>query len=201
MNQQNQNLQAYVGHVLDLYQIASFNFKNPRSYTKFRQIKSLQKKTNASIFIETGTFLGVTTKRCVPIFSNLYTIELDKKLAEKAKIFLAKKKNVEVIQGDVLEVLPKLLEREEINNSLVFLDAHFSGGITACGDLPEPATEELKILANHKSKIKCIIIDDFRSFGIEPRFPKKSELLKAAEEYFDEYQITIHLDQLILVRI
>ncbi|MGJ5673019.1 MAG: O-methyltransferase [Nostochopsis sp.] len=201
MNQQNRDLQAYAGHLLDLYQIASFKFSNLHSYTKFRQIQSWQKRTNASVFIETGTFLGVTTKRCAPIFSKLYTIELDENLAAQAKSFLSKNKNIEVIQGDALKILPKLLEREEIDNALVFLDGHFSGGITACGDSPEPAIEELKILAEHKSKIKCIIIDDFRSFGTEPGFPKKFELLKSVEEYFAKYHITVHLDQLIIAQI
>ncbi len=201
MNKQKQNLQAFIGHIIDLYRLASFNFKNPHSYTKFRQIKSLQKRTNATVFIETGTYLGVTTKRCATIFSKLYTIELDEELAKQAKNYLSNNNNVEVIQGDTLEFLPNLLEREEINNALVFLDGHFSGGITACGDIPEPAIEELKILAKHKIKIKCIIIDDFRSFGIESGFPKKSELLKATENYFDDYQITIHLDQLIIANI
>jgi len=200
MNKQNRNLQAYIGHILDIYQIASFKFNNPRSYTKFRQIKTLQGKTAATSFIETGTFLGVTTKRCAPIFKKLYTIEIDENLATQAESFLGKDKNVEVIQGDALKVLPDLLEREEVNDVLVFLDGHFSGGITACGDSPEPAVEELKTLAKHKAKIKCIIIDDFRSFGTEPGFPKKSELLQAAEDYFNAYQITIHLDQLILTR-
>ncbi|QSJ15280.1 hypothetical protein JYQ62_25985 [Nostoc sp. UHCC 0702] len=200
MNNQDQHLQALAGHILDLYLIASFQFKNPHSYTKFRQIKSLQKKTKSSVFIETGTYLGVTTKRCAPIFNKLYTIELDEKLAEQAKKYLSNNKNVEVIQGDASKILSDLLEIEEITNALVFLDGHFSGGLTACGEQPEPAVEELKILAKHKSKINCIIIDDFRSFGGDLGFPKKFELLKAAEEYFDNYEITVHLDQLIIAR-
>jgi hypothetical protein len=201
MNKQNQYLQALTGYILDLYLLASFQFNNPHSYTKFCQIKSLQKKTNSSVFIETGTYLGVTTKRCVSIFNKLYTIELDDNLAEQAKKYLSNNKNVNVIQGDAIKILPNLLDGEEVNNALVFLDGHFSGGITACGDRPEPAIEELKILAKHKSQINCIIIDDFRSFGNDLGFPKKFELLKAAEEYFDSYQITVHLDQLIIVRV
>ena len=197
MNKQNQYLQALAGHILDLYLLASFQFNNPHSYTKFRQIKSLQKKTKASVFIETGTYLGVTTKRCAPIFNKLYTIELDENLAKQAKEYLSNNKNIKVIQGDAVKILPNLLEGEEINNALVFLDGHFSGGITACGDHPEPAIEELKILAKHKSQINCIIIDDFRTFGSEG-IPKKSELIKAAEDYFDGYKITVHLDQLVI---
>jgi Ribosomal RNA adenine dimethylase len=200
MNKQNQYLQALTGHILDLYLLASFQFNNPHSYTKFRQIKSLQKKTKASVFIETGTYLGVTTKRCAPIFSKLYTIELDDNLAKKAEEYLSNNKNIKVIQGDATKILPGLLEREEINDALVFLDGHFSGGITACGDQPEPAIEELKLLAKYKSQINCIIIDDFRSFGNDLGFPKKFELLKAAEEHFESYQITVHLDQLIIAR-
>jgi hypothetical protein len=200
MNKQHQDIQAIAGHILDLYLLASFKFKNPHSYTKFRQIKSLKKRTNASSFVETGTYLGVTTKRCAPIFNQVYTIELDKQLAEQAQSFLSNNKNVEVIQGDALKVLPHLLEREEINDALVFLDGHFSGGITACGEIPEPGIEEIKILAQHKDKISCIVVDDFRSFGTESTFPTKFELLKAAEEYFPDYEITVHLDQLIIVK-
>lgn len=198
MNKQNRHLQALAGHLLDIYRLAAFNFKNPHSYTKFRQIKSLKQRTKSSVFIETGTYLGVTTHRCSSIFNHIYTIELDQNLATQATNYLSSKKNVEVIQGDALEVLPNLLNREEVNHALVFLDGHFSGGVTACGTEPEPAIEELKILAKHKSKIKCIVIDDFRSFGNDSGFPKKSNLFKAIEDFFAEFEITVHLDQIII---
>ncbi|NJR76863.1 MAG: hypothetical protein HC773_31660 [Scytonema sp. CRU_2_7] len=157
MNKQNQYLQALAGHILDLYLLASFQFNNPHSYTKFRQIKSLQKKTKASVFIETGTYLGVTTKRCAPIFNKLYTIELDENLAKQAKEYLSNNKNIKVIQGDAVKILPNLLEGEEISNALVFLDGHFSGGITACGDSPEPAIEELKYLRSTKVRLIALL--------------------------------------------
>lgn len=198
MNKPDQKFQAFTGHCIDLYRIASFNFKNPHSYTKFRQIKSIQEKTNSTVLIETGTYRGVTTKRCSYIFERIYTIELDEKLATEAATYLANKKNVEVIQGDALEVLPKILESDGLNNVLVFLDGHFSGGETACGNLPEPAVEELRIISKYKDKIKGVVIDDFRLFGTEHGFPKKSDLLKSAEGYFDDYDINVHLDQLII---
>lgn len=43
MNKLNQDIEAFAEYILDLYLIASFQFKNPHSYMKFRQIKSLQK--------------------------------------------------------------------------------------------------------------------------------------------------------------
>jgi hypothetical protein len=201
MNKPDQKLQALTGYCLDLYRIASFSFKNPHSYTKFRQIKSIQEKTNSTVFIETGTYRGVTTKRCSSIFEKIYTIELDEKLATGAAAYLANKKNIEVIQGDALAVLPKLLNGEVVNNVLIFLDGHFSGGETACGNLLEPAVEELTIISKYRDKVKGIVIDDFRLFGTEHGFPKKSDLLKVAEKYFDDYEITVHLDQLIIAKL
>jgi predicted O-methyltransferase YrrM len=120
MNQQNREFQAVIGHFLDLYRLAAFKFSNPHSYTKFRAINSLRKRVSAKTFIETGTYLGVTTRRCAPVFEKVYTIELDQTLAAQAKEFLAPINNIEVIQGDVLAVLPQVLEKP-INDALIFL--------------------------------------------------------------------------------
>ena len=92
------------------------------------------------------------------------------------------------------------MNQQNVSKALIFLDGHFSGGTTGQGALPEPAIDELKILAESKNKIEAIIIDDFRCFGQEPGFPEKSELLKAAETYFGEYKISVYFDQLILLK-
>jgi hypothetical protein len=198
---QKQNLRnfAVFGYLLDLFKIAKFEFQNPHSLTKFFLIKSIQKRKGLTCFIETGTYLGVTTKRCAQIFDQVYTVELSEELAEKAANFLARDRHVKVICADALEALPKVLEDEAVKNAFVFLDGHFSGGVTESTDVPEPAIEELKVLAKHKDKIGAIMIDDFRSFGKEPGFPYKSELLKAAESYFDGFEISVHLDQLLII--
>ena len=200
MNGKNREFQAWVGHLVDLYKLASFKFSNPHSYTKFRMIKHLQQKTKSSTLIETGTYLGVTTRRCANIFKTVYTVELDETLANNARKFLTSKSNVEVIQGDGLQVILDILKNKATNNILIFLDGHASGGDTACGDLPEPAIEELKVIAQYKSKVNAIIIDDFRTFGTDSGFPSKSEIFYAIEQNFSEYEINIHLDQILITR-
>ncbi|MEA5466509.1 rRNA adenine N-6-methyltransferase family protein [Leptothoe sp. PORK10 BA2] len=200
MNKQNREFQAFAGHLVDLYRLASFKFSNPHSYTKFRAIKNLQKQTQSKTLIETGTYLGVTTNRCASVFEKVYTVELDEALADKARVFLAPKKNVEVIQGDGLEMLAHILEEKPVSDALIFLDGHASGGDTACGDLPEPAIEELKTIANHKQKVNAIIIDDFRTFGTDKGFPSKSAILQVIEENFSEYDINVHLDQILITK-
>ncbi|MBW4454664.1 MAG: hypothetical protein KME55_19210 [Nostoc indistinguendum CM1-VF10] len=199
MNKQNKNFEAFIGHLVDLYNIATFKFVNaPHSYTKFRAIKASQIATQSKTFIEVGTYLGVTTRRCAPFFENVYTIELNKELADKANSFLKPNKNIQVFQGDTLDILPELLRQEIVKDCLIFLDGHFSGGITSCGSIPEPAIEELKIIAMYKNKVNSIIIDDFRLFGTEPGFPSKTSLFEFIEENFSDFNLTVHLDQLVL---
>jgi len=199
MNKQGRELEAIAGHFLDVYRLITFKFLYPHSYTKFRAIKSLKSQLNAKTFVETGTYLGVTTRRCAPVFEKVYTIELDEKLAQKANKFLARKKNVEVIQGDATEKLAYVFNHD-VRDALVFLDGHFTGGDTACGDMPEPAIEELKLLSQFKKDIVAIIIDDFRLFGTEAGFPSKSSLFQSIEEYFPGFKVNVALDQILITR-
>jgi hypothetical protein len=199
MNKQNKEFQAVIGYLVDLYKISTFSFSNPHSYTKFLAIKSAKKHADAKNLIETGTYLGVTTKRCSPYFDNVWTIELDKDLAHQASEFLANNKNVHVLQGDVLKILGSVLSKD-FRDVLIFLDAHFSGGATALGDLPEPAIEEIKIISQFRDKIAGVIIDDFRLFGTEPGFPSKSSVFQAIEELLPEFQVTVALDQIIILK-
>jgi hypothetical protein len=201
MNKQGAHFAAFGGHLVDLWRLVSFQPSNPHSYSKFRNIKSVAKRTGATQMIETGTYLGNTAMRCAPHFQKLYTVELDKELVAKATVYLTKRKNVEVIQGDALAELPKILARPDVNNLLVFLDGHFSGGVTAHGDVPEPACEEVEVLRQFKSKIRAIIVDDFRCFGTDAGWPTKSALLHSLETCFnDDFDIAVHLDQVLITR-
>ena len=193
---------AVIGHIVDLYRIVTFKFNNPYSYTKFRALISLANETNSDILIEAGTYKGLTAKRCAKYFKRVFTIELDDDLFKFSKKFLHRIKNIKVIQGDALEEIPKIIETENLNNMIIFLDGHFSGQGTAKGGLIEPAIEELEILAKYRERINGIIIDDFREFGFKG-WPKKSTLISAAENYFEShgFNLRVHLDQVILTRI
>lgn len=198
MNRQDRTWQAPFGMVVDFVELARFRFATMRSLNKFRQIKHEAVRVGATTLIETGTYLGVTTRRCASAFDRVLTVELDEQLARQASAYLADLPHVEVLQGDAVEWLPKLLDRSDVDSVFLFLDAHFSSGVTACGDHPEPALLELEIIARHLPKVRGFIIDDFRSFGVEPGFPKKSELLAACERLFPGFDLRVHLDQVIL---
>jgi len=191
-------LQAMAGHLVDLYRLALFNVSNPHSYSKFRTIKHVARRTDARAFVEAGTYRGVTAARCARIFDQVFTVELDEKLAAAAAKYLDRWPNVTAIRGDALVEVPAILARPEVNNVIVFLDGHFSSGETAMGDLAEPAVEEIRLLGKYRQKIRGLIIDDFRGFGRWEGFPAKSELFAALEKEFPEFDITVHLDQVIV---
>jgi hypothetical protein len=202
MNKQHRRLGPTAGYVLDLMRLAQGVPINLHSYMKYLALRSLGKRTGATCLIESGTFLGVTSARCSRVFERVLTIELNAQLASQAANYLQRFHNVEVFQGDAVKLLPQLMTRDDACKVVVFLDGHYSGGDTALGRVPEPAILELEILAQHWSRICGIIVDDFRLFGVEPGFPKKSDVILSIERLFPfpDFDLTVHADQLIVER-
>ena len=201
MNKQGFTLATIGGHILDLYRLVRFDIRNPHSYSKVRQIRALANRTNSRVLIEAGTFLGNTAMRCSLDFERVITMELDADLFQQAKSYLSSRKNVLCLEGDALKLLPSVLEQADVRDALVFLDGHFSGGVTALGELAEPACEEIAVLAEHKSKINAVVVDDFRCFGRDKGWPKRSVLLESIENSFgDDFDYTVHMDQVLIWR-
>jgi hypothetical protein len=201
MNRPGAYLEAVGGHLIDLFHLLNFDVKNPHSLSKLRNIDKLRRRTGARVLIETGTYRGVTAARCARLFERVITIELDPKLHREAAAYLSRWPNVEPILGDCLAALPSILDRPDVQDVLVFLDGHFSGGVTAHGDVPEPAVLELDVLARYKAKLRGIVVDDFRCFGTEPGMPTKAELMHVLEKHFNAgYEIAVHLDEVLIAR-
>ncbi len=60
MNRPSRRWQAAAGYLVDLYCFASARFVNPHSYLKFLRLNEVRKQSGAHVFIETGTYLGIT---------------------------------------------------------------------------------------------------------------------------------------------
>lgn len=126
-------------------------------------------------FIETGTLYGQTARFASETFASVDTIELDRDLHARASATLAGC-GVSCHQGDSRDVLPAIVG-EVSAGLLVWLDAHYSGGVTAGGDDPCPIFGELDVLLGCREPASTILaVDDARLFVGEKGYPQLDEV-------------------------
>ena len=198
MNSQGSLIAAAGGHMVDLWRMLRFDVRNPHSLSKLRQLIAVKNRTGATTLVETGTYLGNTARRASMFFDQVYTVEVDQALYERAKSYLKPRENIECLFGDCAVVLPELMARSEVDKVVLFLDGHFSGGETGTGIVEEPAAALLASLAPYRSRISGIVIDDFRTLTGTNGTPTKSEVFQALETYFPEFTSNVHLDQILI---
>jgi hypothetical protein len=133
-----------------------------------------------AVAIETGTYRGKSAILLGQKFVRCTTIELDIELANRAKKRLSKINNISVIQGSTREVLQEVLPERQ-TGLLVWLDAHFSGGITAGEDDKCPLMAEIKVLMDSRAgKNTIILIDDARALIGHGEWPMLSDVITTA---------------------
>ncbi len=150
---------------------------------------------NEAIAIETGTYLGSTSKILGQCFLSCYSIERDPSLAKYAKKRLAKFTNIKVLQGSSRELLADIIPANEI--PLVFwLDAHFSAGITSGSDDPCPLISELETILNKRQPNNTIVlIDDARGLTGSNGWPSLGQV---CQHFTNEQWAVVALDDVII---
>jgi hypothetical protein len=151
------------------------------------------------ILIESGTFLGESTRYFAAHVRQVYTIEVSEMLYARAKDKLSGLPNVEIIHGDSGIELESLLARVD-EPCAIYLDGHYSGGVTSHGAKKVPIYEELRHVFSHPVKNHLVIIDDARCFTGSDGYPRLGDLrefirMKAGD---DHYKMTIDGDFIIL---
>lgn len=164
----------------DLYMSADQRREVIRAYGKHFQMQ---------ILVETGTNDGGTPWMLRNDFQEIFTIELGEDLWSDAVQRFAEYPHIHCIRGDSGEVLPHLLPQLK-QPALFWLDGHYSGGITAHGDLDTPVVQELEaIFADKRPHI--ILVDDARIFKGGPEqdmyphyedYPSQDWVAKIAKE-------------------
>lgn len=124
-------------------------------------------------FIETGTAMGWTIFSMEPYFDNLFTIEISELYYTLTKDKYNGNK-INFILGDSTYMLNDILGKID-NDTIIFLDGHFSSGNTGKGDKDCPLLEELESINNNFKHNAIIIIDDHRLFGKGPNNKQCSE--------------------------
>ena len=145
-----------------------------------------------SLWIETGTYYGETTKLLSKISKKTISIEADKNLFETSNKILKNFKNVEILNGKSEDLLDKVISKNlNFKNVCIYLDAHlcqdhlkntktFGNENTAT-----PILNELEIVSKYVASFEKIVvlIDDIRLFkGKFQNYPDKNTVVNWCKE-------------------
>ena len=139
-------------------------------------ISKAQQKFRYKYFIETGTYLGQMVESQKENFEVIYTIELGEQLFRDANEKFKSFNHIITLQGDSGVVLNSVLSNLE-SSAIFWLDGHYSGGITAKGDLVCPIFNELNCIFSSKRMNHILFIDDERLFDGTDGYPQKKEVI------------------------
>jgi hypothetical protein len=165
----------------------------PPDAVKQRVVREYGKQFSIKVLVETGTCLGDMISAVKDCFLKIYSMELDEALFQRAKIRFTRDRHVLLMYGDSGEILPMVLA--EINQPCLFwLDAHYSGGFTARGELETPVLKELESILEHRVRGHVILIDDARCFTGENDYPKVEKLRAFVNERWSDAIFSIEDD-------
>ena len=122
-------------------------------------------------WIETGTWIGDTTKELAGMASHVHSIEPQLEYVNSAKKRFRNLNNVSLHHGTSEQLFDEVL-KNCIGDVAFWLDGHFSAGGTYAGEVHTPILSELRAIKENLDRLNkvSIFIDDFRCFD-----PSKTE--------------------------
>jgi hypothetical protein len=173
--------------------------KTPPSSSRFKQqlVRNYAAEHNLRVLIESGTYFGSMVSACLHDFDSIYSIELQESFYLRARRKFRAHSHVTVVCGNSATELARILERVD-QPCLFWLDAHYSGGLTARGPLETPIIKELEAVFAHSAANHHILIDDARCFDATHDYPALQEVADYAAAH--HYSCTMRDDVIRLVK-
>lgn len=140
-------------------------------------------------WIESGTFRGDMTEFLEGLGESVVTIEPEPALVERALRRFRNSPRVRVLNGQSEDLLEGVLSDLAGLPIALWLDGHYSAGVTFRGAHDTPIRQELELVGSHL--VRCpeasILVDDWRCFdpseaGFED-YPHRSFLVDWAERH------------------
>lgn len=163
---------------------------------KKKRIRSLGALYSCDSFIETGAFYGQMIDAMKDYFHKVLSVELFEPLFLLNQSSFLKYPQVRIYSGDSSCMLQDMLG-DARGRFLFWLDGHYSGHGTACGEQVSPILRELDIIKNHSRCDHCILIDDARLFVGADGYPSLEETRAKLLEINPGYTISLDHDCLI----
>jgi hypothetical protein len=169
----------------------------PPYFIRLAMLESEARAIGAECFIETGTFRGDTIWHFRNRFRRISTIEVQADLARLACQRFKKYPHIELTHGDSSKELQKVSAKID-GPCLVFLDGHYSSGITGFGEKECPVIEELQALFTHLKHPFRIVIDDAREFGRDPAYPKLDVIAEFLRSQRSNWKMKVENDAILI---
>jgi len=169
----------------------------PSEHAKRRHLLEVMRERRHRTFIESGTYRGDTTAFFLPHAERLITVEVDDDLFRRARARFAGEPKITVVQGDALVEIPRIVEAEA-EPAMIWLDGHYSGGVTGRGVEDEPALAIIERLGKIAPAGTTIVVDDLRLFGRTDGFPRLEDLVATAHQAFPNAFLRTGLDSLLI---
>ncbi|MEI6676820.1 MAG: hypothetical protein WCO57_16745 [Verrucomicrobiota bacterium] len=144
-------------------------------------IKTEAEKFDASVLVETGTFLGDTPWFFRKLFRKIFSIEVHPGFALAAATRFSRWPHIQILEGDSAARLPEIVSAVD-GRCVYWLDGHYSAGTTGRSDCDCPIWGELASIIGKNRSPFIILIDDARCFGTDPSYPSLADLQKFACE-------------------
>lgn len=123
---------------------------------RLRTVRGLIDRFDPDAFVETGTFLGFTTRFFAGNRVPVYTVEVDPKFYLAARVRLAWGGDVHVIKANSRDAVADLARKRPFNRPLAYLDAHWWDDL--------PLRDEVRSILGGWSEA-LIVIDDIQIPG------------------------------------
>jgi hypothetical protein len=128
----------------------------------------------------------------VPHFDRLYSVELSEMLHRRAIERFRMEPSVRLRQGDSGQVVREILQ-DLHQPALFWLDAHYSGGLTARGSVDSPIIAELEAVLDH-GPAHVVLVDDARMFDGTGGYPTLESLRALVAARRPDYQLAVAQD-------
>jgi hypothetical protein len=148
----------------------------PPHLVKEQTLVDYAQRWGLKTLVETGTYRGDMVQAMLNRFDRIYSIELDADLYAACDRFRGRP-DVELIHGDSGLEVARIVRRLD-TPALFWLDAHYSAGVTAKGELNTPIYKELTAVLAAGVPEHVVIIDDARCFGRDEDYPEVGDLIR-----------------------
>jgi hypothetical protein len=175
------------------YDLGFWRTVPPPHAVKRRIVRAYAVRYGLRTLVETGTYMGEMIAGMVRRFDRIYTIELQPVFYEKAVARFARRPHVTLLHGDSGREIAGVVPALE-GPALFWLDAHYSGGATARGDLDSPIVAELRHILGQSSARHVVLVDDARAFDGTQGYPTLDELRRLVTQWRPDYAVVVDND-------